>query len=118
MIQDQAFRNIRERRTYLCAGGPDGTLYWILIFKNDEKQQGNSIRNYTEADRQRLLAMCQDDVVRPGITFADIYKGQIQSAIVPLEEGVLKTCFYGRMVLIGDSWHKVSTDGHVQCCIS
>lgn len=103
------FKGLRERRSYLCAGGHNGTLYWIIVFENDEERQGNSIRKYTEADREQLVAMCQDDIVKPGITFGDIYKGQIQSAIVPLEGGVLKTCFYGRMVLVGDSWHKVST---------
>lgn len=89
-------------------------MYWILVFKNEKKRQGNDIRRYTEADREQLLAMCQDDLVKPEITFGDIYKGQIQSAIVPLEEGVLETCFYERMVLIGDSWHKVSYERQIQ----
>jgi hypothetical protein len=42
------------------------------------------------------------------MTFGDIYKRRIHSALVPLDEGVLKTCFFIRMVLVGDSWHKVN----------
>lgn len=78
------------------------------MFKNEQETQGESMPRYTEEDRQRLVELCQDDIIRPGMTFGDIYEGKIQSAIVPLEEGVLKTCFYKRMVLLGDSWHKVN----------
>ena len=108
VIQDQAVKTFRKGRNYLCAGGPNNTLYWILMFKNEQETQGQSIPRYTEEDRQKLVEMCQDDIIRPGMTFGDVYKRKIKSALVPLEEGVLKTCFYKRMVLLGDSWHKVN----------
>jgi hypothetical protein len=108
ILQDQVIKNFRKGRSYLCAGGPDNTLYWLLMFKNEKETRGRSVPQYTEEDRQKLVEMCQNDLLRPGMTFGDIYKGRIKSALVPLEEGVLKTCFYRRMVLVGDSWHKVN----------
>lgn len=88
------------------------------MFKNDAKTRGHSIPRYTEEDRERLVTMCKDDLVKPGVTFGDLYKGQIKSAVVPLEEGVLKTCFYKRMVLVGDSWHKVRETRSFFCVLT
>ncbi|KAJ5137381.1 uncharacterized protein N7443_010326 [Penicillium atrosanguineum] len=106
--QDQVVKAFRKGRSYLCAGGPSDTLYWLLTFKNEKETQGKSVPRYTEEDRQKLVEMCQDDIIRQGMTFGDIYERTINSALVPLEEGVLKTCYYKRMVLLGDSWHKVN----------
>lgn len=84
-------------------------MYWILFFKNDKKTQGSSIPRYTDEDRERLVAKYENDMLKPGYTFGDLYKAQIKSSLVSLEEGVLKTVFYKRVVLVGDSWHKVNT---------
>lgn len=108
MQQDQGFKTTQKGRSYLGARGPEGTMYWIMFFKNEKKARGTDIPRYNDEDRQRMLAMYENDVVVPGYTFGDLYKAHVQSSIVPLEEGVLKTCFYRRVVLVGDSWHKVS----------
>lgn len=108
MQQDQAFKTDQKGRSYLVARGPNDTMFWILFFKNEKKTQGSNIPRYTDDDRERLVAMYEKDVVKSGYTFGDLYKSRIQSSIVPLEEGVLKTCFYRRVVLVGDSWHKVT----------
>lgn len=77
------------------------------MFKNEQKTQGKTIPRYTQEDESRLVALAQDDLVKPGIRFRDIYERRIRSTMLPIEEGVLKNCFYKRMVLLGDSWHKV-----------
>lgn len=109
MRQDLALKNFRVGRSYLCARGPGDLMYWILFFKNDKKTQGSSIPRYTDEDRERLVAKYENDMLKPGYTFGDLYKTQIKSSLVALEEGVLKTVFYKRVVLVGDSWHKVNT---------
>ncbi|KAJ5887787.1 hypothetical protein N7495_007828 [Penicillium taxi] len=106
MRQDEASRSFGSDRSYLAAGGPDGILYWIIFAKNDEPAQGTSFPHFTEAEAQELIARYADDFIRPGVRFGDVIKHQIKSSLVPIEEGVLKTCFYRRMVLLGDSWHK------------
>jgi hypothetical protein len=108
MVEDQAIKNYRQGRSYLCAGGREGKLYWLAMIKNDHKTQGVNIPRYNDQDRDIFAAMCEADLVIPGVTFGDIYKRQLASALVPLEEGVLEECFYKRIVLVGDSWHKVS----------
>lgn len=106
--QDQGFKNFRQGRSYLCVGGLDKKFYFNLFVKNDRATQGSSIPRYTEADRDALAATYANDIVYPGLTFGDIYENRICSTLLPLEEGMLETCFYKRIVLVGDSWHKVS----------
>lgn len=108
-LEDQAFKNYRHGRSYLCSGGKNNKLYWIAMFRLDQKTQGSSIPRYTQEERDALAAIYKDDLIKPGVTFGDLYHEQLTSALVPLEEGVLETCFYRRMVLMGDSWHKVGT---------
>lgn len=117
-ISDEGFKCFRKGRNYLCAAGPNGTLYWILMFKNKEKLQGTAIRRYTEQDLDRLLDLARDDIVKPGISFGDIFDRRIRASIVPIEEGILEQCFYKRVVLLGDSWHKVNNiSGWQRLCI-
>jgi hypothetical protein len=71
------------------------------------RRHGLAIPRYTDEDKKKLAAMYEDDVFQPGLTFGDAYKDQIFSTLVPLEEGILDTCFYKRIVLTGDAWHKV-----------
>lgn len=106
-VRTQFSRSYQHHRSYLFADGPNGTWYWFAFFKNDEKTHGLSIPRYTDEDKEKLAAMYEDDVFQPGLTFGDAYKNCIFSTLVPLEEGVLNTCFYKRIVLAGDSWHKV-----------
>ncbi|KAJ5235713.1 uncharacterized protein N7469_004881 [Penicillium citrinum] len=107
IVPDQAFKWFGEGRNYLCAPGPNGTLYWIFDMKNEEKTQGKSILRYTENDIEEAVTLYRGDVIKDGVTFGDLFDNRIRASMVPVEEGILKTCFYKRIVLLGDSWHKV-----------
>lgn len=106
--QDQGFKNFREGRSYLCVGGLDRKFYFSLFVRNQEVTQGDAIPRYTEQDRDALVATYKDDIVYPGLTFGEVYQNRTCSTLLPIEEGMLPNCFYKRMVLVGDSWHKVS----------
>jgi len=111
IVPDQAFKWFGEGRNYLCAAGPNGTLYWIFDMKNEEKTQGKSIPRYTEKDIDQAVALYRGDVIKDGVTFGDLFDNRIRASMVPVEEGILKNCFYKRIVLLGDSWHKVGYIG-------
>ncbi|KAJ5591276.1 hypothetical protein N7450_005248 [Penicillium hetheringtonii] len=111
IVPDQAFKWFGEGRNYLCAPGPNGTLYWIFDMKNEDKTQGKSIPRYTENDIEEAVKLYRGDVIKDGVTFGDLFDNRIRASMVPVEEGILKTCFYKRIVLLGDSWHKVNALG-------
>lgn len=118
LIEDEAFKGHRSGRSYLCSPGLDGLVYWIAMFKNEEETRGISIPRYTTQDRDELVARYADDIIKPGVTLGELYRKAIATALVPLEEGVLSTCYYKRIVLVGDSWHKVRTVCSINSTVS
>jgi hypothetical protein len=97
-----------KNRNYFCAGGTDGQFYWLVFVRNEKPTRGSSIPRYTNADKEILAATLKDDIIKPGLTFGNLYASQTTSTLVPIEEGLLERCFFGRIVLTGDSWHKVN----------
>ncbi|CAG8323873.1 unnamed protein product [Penicillium salamii] len=108
LIENQAFKGFKSDRSFLCSPGKGGLLYWIAMFKNGEKTSGDGIPRYTRDDCDRLAANFADDIIKPGVRLGDMYRDARKATLVPLEQGVLSTCFYKRIVLVGDSWHKIN----------
>jgi hypothetical protein len=106
-VESEAFKGYKAGRSYLCSHGKGGILYWVALFKNGKETQGKAIAQYTTEDCDKLAARYANDIIKPGVTLGDLYQKAKATALVPLEQGVLSTCFYHRMVLVGDSWHKV-----------
>ncbi|KAJ5770436.1 uncharacterized protein N7511_002487 [Penicillium nucicola] len=107
VVEDQMLNVSNKNRNYFCAGGTDGQMYWFAFVNNEKPTRGSAIERYTEADKESLAATFKDDIIKPGLTFGDLYESQMISTLVPIEEGLLDRCFHGRIVLTGDSWHKV-----------
>ncbi|CAG8255250.1 unnamed protein product [Penicillium olsonii] len=108
LIENQAFKGFKSNRSYLCGSVKNGQFHWIAMFKNDEKTEGAQIPRYTPDDRDRLASRYANDIIQPGVRLGDIYRDAIKVTLVPLEQGVLSRCFYKRIVLLGDSWHKIN----------
>ncbi|PYI12651.1 FAD/NAD(P)-binding domain-containing protein [Aspergillus sclerotiicarbonarius CBS 121057] len=90
--------------------GKLGRVYWFLMQKLDRKYTWPNCPRFTDEDI--ALAAAQLDQVRiyKEITFGHVWKAREAVAMTPLEEGLLKTWSWGRMVLIGDSLRKVLLD--------
>lgn len=63
---------------------------------------------YTQEDAQALIDERGDLVIAPGHSIRELWDSRIKATLVPMEEGVVKKWSDGRVVLIGDSVHKVS----------
>lgn len=63
---------------------------------------------YTDADAETKAAELADCPISETLTFGDIWKSRTRGHLVSLEEGVLSHWFFRRMVLLGDSAHKVT----------
>ncbi|OQD90577.1 hypothetical protein PENANT_c001G05962 [Penicillium antarcticum] len=107
VVEDQMLNVSNKSRSYFCAGGTDGQMYWFAFVNNEKPTRGSAISRYTAEDKESLAATLKDDIIKPGLTFGDLYASQTTSTLVALEEGLLEKCFHGRIVLTGDSWHKV-----------
>lgn len=110
---NKSFKCYHRGRSYLTSSGKDGKLYWFAFVKNPDLTIHTSIPRYTTQDEEDLAAEIADDPLFLDITFKDLYNSRMASVLVPLEEFVLKRCFYKRAILIGDSFHKVRSSKFV-----
>ncbi|RHZ67165.1 uncharacterized protein CDV56_109190 [Aspergillus thermomutatus] len=104
--KETGFKSYHKNRSYLCQSGREGKFYFFAFIKNRQKTVGRSVPRYTAEDERAVLDEYGEDIIRPGITFGDIYKRRRHAVLVPLQEYVLDRCFYKRAILIGDSFHK------------
>jgi hypothetical protein len=106
--KETGFKSYHKNRSFLCQSGREGKVYFFAFIKNLQKIVNRSIPWCTVEDERAVIDDYGEDILRPGVTFSDIYRRRRHAILVPLEEYVLDRCYYKRAILIGDSFHKVS----------
>lgn len=107
--EDEGFKAFHDKRSYLYQGGPGGKVYWFFFLKNKTRTIRNDIPRYNKDDEKFIANKYASDSVGRGLTFGDLYQQRQTAVFVPLEEYVLRSPFYKRVILVGDSYHKVRT---------
>lgn len=83
-----------------------GKVYWAVIFKDERSQPPKRRKNDEEASKAEA-ARFADIVFTPQIKFKDLWETRSRYGLLNIEEGILDKWSAGRMVLVGDSAHKV-----------
>ncbi|KAK9780328.1 putative FAD binding domain-containing protein [Seiridium cardinale] len=93
-----------------AAAGVPGLVFWFLFIKSDKETTTPNTPHFTKEQTEATIARYGDYGLGPGYTFSDLWNSRIKAAMVPLEEGVLKTKWNsgGRVALLGDSVHKAT----------
>lgn len=94
-------------RSLLALAQPD-RAYFFFIFRVDEPFTWPKRANYTDQDAEDLAQQFADHPVSDTLVFGELWKRRTRGALIPLEEGVLSHWHHGRIVLAGDSAHKVT----------
>lgn len=81
--------------------------YFFVFFRLDEPCTWPSRPRYTDHDAEELAARIASHPVSDTMVFGEVWKHRIRASVVNLEEGVLDHWYHGRIVLAGDSAHKV-----------
>jgi FAD dependent monooxygenase len=102
--QVNAFSNYR---TIIMIQGKYGRIYWLVIQKLQKKYIYPNSPRFTSSDAADAAERLRDVVIYQDITFGAIWDSRETASMTALEENVFQTWHYGRMVLIGDSVHKV-----------
>ncbi|KAL3471107.1 hypothetical protein BJX99DRAFT_238199 [Aspergillus californicus] len=101
------WKHVRQGRHYLNAGAPGGLTFWFVFFKTRKQADSWSTLRYSPEEMDEMAAEFATDQVRPDLTFGEMYKNATNKGMVPIEEFVLKKYFHKRLILLGDSVHKM-----------
>jgi FAD dependent monooxygenase len=83
-----------------------GVAYWALVYKDEYSKPPKAFRP-TQEDQERVAARFKNDKLGEDLTFEDLWKNKSRSGLLNIEEGILEKWHAGRIVLVGDSVHKV-----------
>lgn len=102
----------RKETSTLIFTGHDGLIFWFVFEDTNKRIPYEQKRRYTQENSEEICSRVSDLMIRDGVVFSDIYAKRKTAVMTPLQEGVVDTWFNGRMVLIGDSGHKVCLTPH------
>ena len=85
-----------------------GLAYWALVFK-DEFSSPPKKRKAGEEDCEAVAQRFADTPLTEKLKFGDLWETRTRYGLLNVEEGILSKWHAGRMVLVGDSAHKVGT---------
>ena len=91
----------------VAAAGVHGLVFWFLFVKDSKCTRTPHCPRFTDEDAEATIQKYGSSLVGPGYTVKDLWDARVKATMVPLEEGVIKQWSYNRVVLMGDSVHKV-----------
>ena len=91
----------------IAAAGVEGLVFWFLFIKSLESTRTPDCPRFTDEDAEEYIQKYGSSLVGPGYTVKDLWDARVKATMVPLEEGVIKKWSHNRVVLMGDSVHKV-----------
>lgn len=107
MADKDVFRSINYHRSCVVLTQPGAKLcWWLAFFKNEKPLSHPNIPRYTIEDHEGILKSYGPDKIGTS-TFNKIYETAHHKVLVPVEEFTLEKWHYKRIVLLGDSCHKL-----------
>jgi hypothetical protein len=91
----------------IAAAGVPGLVFWFLFVKSPELTRSPNCPRFTDEDAETYIQKYGSSSVGPGYTVSDLWGTRVKATMVPLEEGVIPQWYHSRVVLMGDSVHKV-----------
>jgi hypothetical protein len=83
-----------------------GMVYWAVSFKDEYSQPPKRYRP-NAAEQNEVANRFKDIQMTEKTTFGDLWDSKSWGGVLNLEEGILGKWHSGRIVLVGDSAHKV-----------
>ncbi|KAF4236331.1 hypothetical protein CNMCM8980_003093 [Aspergillus fumigatiaffinis] len=96
-----------DRYSFLFLTQPD-KLFFFVFFRLEHEFRWPERRRYTDADAEALAASVASHPICETLVFGEIWQKRIRGSLISLEEGILQHWSHGRIVLAGDSVHKVT----------
>ncbi|KAJ5827572.1 hypothetical protein N7447_004335 [Penicillium robsamsonii] len=88
--------------------GKDGRVFWFIIQKLDQAHVYPNVPRYSPDDAANLCGKLADVPILGDICVGDLWDNRVVVSMTALEEGILDTWHFNRIVLLGDSVHKMT----------
>ncbi|KAJ5385123.1 hypothetical protein N7517_003034 [Penicillium concentricum] len=88
--------------------GKDGRVFWFIIQKLDQAHFYPNVPRYSPEDAANLCGKLADVPILGDICVGDLWENRLVVSMTALEEGLLDTWHFHRIVLLGDSVHKMT----------
>ncbi|KAF2632749.1 FAD/NAD(P)-binding domain-containing protein [Macroventuria anomochaeta] len=86
-----------------------GQQMWALVFKDKYNQPPKRFKA-TNENMEEVARRFADVALNENIKFSDLWESRTRVGLLTIEEGVLSQWHAGRIVLVGDSAHKMTAD--------
>ncbi|KAJ9217703.1 hypothetical protein DTO166G4_885 [Paecilomyces variotii] len=94
--------------TIITIHGKGGRIFWFMIKKMEKKFTYPDRPRFPPEDVKRVVATIGQYRIWGNIYVKDLWDRKEVMSMTPLEENVFETWYYDRMVLLGDSVHKMT----------
>ena len=109
LVAGEQVNALLKGSTIVTIHGKNGRVYWFVIQKLDQKYTYPNSPRFKATDIAPALHPLREVQLTPTVTFQMVWENAITVSMTALEENIFQKWHYGRMVLIGDSAHKVRT---------
>lgn len=89
--------------------GKGNRVFWFIIQKLDRAYTYPNAPRYSLKDAATLCSKLQNVTILDDISVGDLWKTREVASMTALEEGLFETWHFNRIVLLGDSIHKVGS---------
>ena len=96
-----------DHYSFLFLTQPDKTFFFVF-FRLQQPFTWPHRQRYTDEDAETLAASVASHPLCETLVFGELWKKRIRGSLISLEEGVLQHWSHERIVLVGDSVHKVT----------
>ncbi|KAF2823506.1 FAD/NAD(P)-binding domain-containing protein [Ophiobolus disseminans] len=86
-----------------------GVAYWALIYKDEYSQPPKPYRPDLK-EQEGVAQFYKDTKFTENLKFGDLWDHRTRAGLLNIEEGILDKWHAGRIVLVGDSVHKMTAD--------
>jgi len=98
--------------SFLILTQPDKTFFFVFYRLKKPFTWPNRER-FTSEDADIAAAKVADHPISDTMVFGELWQKRTRGTLISLEEGILKHWHFGRIVLAGDSAHKVNEHIHL-----
>lgn len=94
------------RYSFLILTQPDHVFFFVF-FRLEKSFTWPKRERYTDGEAEALAASVAEHPIAPTMVFGELWDKRYRGSLISIEEGVLEHWHHGRIVLAGDSVHKV-----------